>query len=121
MTDTELQAGDELNACVAEKVMGWHVHHRNTVHWTDSDKFEYRVRGIVGEWSPSTDPAADYEVLKVVREWRGGKRRAFGDALWAIWQTRWVNAACPSTAAILYQPGDYSRAAMKAVAKTDGG
>ena len=155
------EAGSELNALVAEKVMGWTktIHredtfvrddgclgighnrcedcnniletlHAVTCPWLKrhqiwrcsiesySDTGDPKNYRPCQDWSPSTDPAADYEVLKVAREWRASKRRAFGDALWAIWQTRWVNAACPSTAAILYQPGDYSRAALKAVEGT---
>lgn len=67
----------------------------------------------------SCDPAADYEVLKVVRTWPHKKRRAVCDALRDIWGDRREFADPLNLWAILYQPGDYSRAALEAMKKTE--
>lgn len=57
----------ELDATVAMNVMGWLPHIRNTAHWTDAESVnatDYRVRGIVDEWSPSTDIKDAWEVVE---------------------------------------------------------
>jgi hypothetical protein len=73
MTDIDqLEAGRELDALVAEKVMGW-------PHITDDDPYRHYKsyggvivngdaeiirRGVIGEpWKPSTDIAAAWEVF----------------------------------------------------------
>ena len=62
-----LEAGAELDALVAEKVMGWDVKYsdptfrNDEIHWRDPfNKTIYRV----GEWSPSSNIAAAWEVVK---------------------------------------------------------
>lgn len=68
-----LEAGRELDALVAERVMGWLPHFRNTAHWVDAEiadtvgSLDYRVRGIVGEWSPSKDIAVAWQVVEKLR------------------------------------------------------
>ena len=123
MSDTEVQAGPELlelNARVAEKVMGWKpVQYPGGIYWDEGEqgpipggKFSPRFSG---SFKPSTDPAADYGVLKVAREWPVTRRQAFCKALLDIWHERRAEAGYPSLGGILYEPGDYSRAALKAV------
>lgn len=48
----------ELDALVAEKVMGWRIHHRNTAHYVLPGMRDYKVQALVSEWHPSTDIAA---------------------------------------------------------------
>ncbi len=79
----KLPVDAELDVAVAEKVMGWHVHHRNTAHWCDSDELDYKVRGWVEDWSPSTDIADAWEVVLFVSDktgwydlWRSAKTKA---------------------------------------------
>ena len=70
----EMEAGRELNALVAEKVMGWGIIHHNNgavyatipgsiewyaIHWAD---------GRDDDWSPSTDIAVAWLVLERVAE-----------------------------------------------------
>ena len=79
----------ELDAKVAEKVMGWMV---NPTH----DQFK-----------PSTDPAADYSVLVKVREaWGADATGKFVDALVELWHF-------PTP--LMYRPGDYAKAALTAL------
>lgn len=61
-----MPAGPEMDALVAEKVMGWEVHPRNTAHWRrkGDDGCDYRVMGDVGDWRPSRDIAAAWEVVE---------------------------------------------------------
>ena len=69
------------------------------------------VMGVPSAYS--TDPSADYEVLRRVREtWDKHAKWSFREALWRIWTDREDIA---HTAVLLYQPGDYSIAALKAL------
>lgn len=73
---TELQAGRELDALVAEKVMGWRRH--PTDRWHDGEREldrDHAVEGGGGDyyhpdepWSPSTEIAAAWEVVEKMRE-----------------------------------------------------
>ena len=110
----------ELDAEVARKVMGWEVHFRNTAFWVDAadaNKLCDRVLASVGDWRPSTDPAADYEVLKHVREqWDAEPQAEFKAALEDIWQPRSRSRGGLIHFYILaYAVGDYSRAALAAL------
>lgn len=77
----------------------------------------------IAEWSPSTDPAADYEVLVKVREtWEPLKVCDFRDALTLAWARAFEARRQSGTIIIVsgpnqYQPGDYSRAALAAACK----
>lgn len=131
-----------LDAEVAEKVMGWE-------RWTCSD-YGYREADLfkdathlttwrkVGPEIPlgehaeamvprySTDIAADYEVLKHVREtWEPTAFAAFMAALRHIHHDRiaaftrarkWNAYRDGNRSEVMYEPGDYSRAALAALA-----
>lgn len=59
-------------------------------------------------------PAADYEVLKHVRQnWENELLSRFEKSLWVCWQFRLVTSDMAGFMA--YEPGDYSRAALKAL------
>ncbi len=73
------------------------------------DEYLYRARTF--------DIAADYRVLRLARRWAHEKREAFCRTLRGIWGDRRPVAGYPSQGAILYEPGDYSRAALEAVRK----
>lgn len=121
----------ELDAMVAEKVMGWKYHrchergkgatvyhflppgeyppawwHKPTEHPKPPDNKKHRVFEFdLPRYT--TDPAADYAVLVKVREsWTPEQTGAFVDALIALWHY-------PTP--IQYRPGDYSRAALAAL------
>lgn len=111
-----------LNRDCAERVMGWEYHeHENGSCYLGGNKdpsclWDYRARG---DWSPSTDPAADYEVLVHVREnWGPQKQCAF---VVELQKTRYAKARhinIPAMVADLcYESGDYSRAALAALEK----
>ena len=64
---------NKIDSLVAEKVMGWVRHPRNTAHWVEGGRnpFMAPVMGLVpecgmGAWSPSTDISAAWAV---VEEW----------------------------------------------------
>jgi len=68
-----LEAGPELDALVAEKVMGWHraacsnwTERRSGQPWLDVDS----LSAANPFWSPSTDIAAAWEVVEKVRGWK---------------------------------------------------
>jgi|ERR1035437_1173552 hypothetical protein len=63
MKDKELR---ELGAWIAEHVMGWKIHRRNTAHYVEANKIndiDYFV-AAPHDWSPTTDPAAAMMVLE---------------------------------------------------------
>lgn len=72
----------------------------------------------------STDPAADYEVLRHVREkWTGMPVLRFAKALRDIWSERKpvADMLCNDADLVLrYTVGDYARAALAAVAAAGG-
>lgn len=60
----DLPAGRELDALIAEKVMGWApVHDGLNFRWADGGDYEKRHR-YVCDWSPSTDIAAAWQVVE---------------------------------------------------------
>lgn len=68
----------------------------------------------------STDPAADYSVLCRVRQkWDIYDRQKFGIALDAIFQSRITYCMSAWETASMYEPGDYSRAALLAVSEQE--
>lgn len=78
------------------------------------------------DWGPLaageyfTDPADDYLVLQAAREWERAQRQGFARALRMIWEKRWHSVPLGSEPYILmYEPGDYSRAALKALEVKD--
>jgi hypothetical protein len=68
MQTTELPAGQELDALIAERVMGWHVERYATYgapsdHWHDATG----SRVASSDWSPSTDIAAAWQIVERLR------------------------------------------------------
>jgi hypothetical protein len=69
-----MPAGREMDALVAQHVMGWRPHFRNTAFYVSADHAESlmgRPLATVGKWHPSTDIAAAWEV---VDQQQGGLR-----------------------------------------------
>jgi hypothetical protein len=77
----KLEAGLELDALVAEKVMRWRVHPRNTAHWMlrNDDDIDYLLKGQVGQWRPSINIAAAWEVVEKLAD----------DDLWLTLNSDW--------------------------------
>lgn len=108
------QANCELDARVAVEVMGWRRSSRRSDHsnelWWDGLGED---SGITPLRPFSTDPTADYKVLKVAREWPSEKKEAFCEALLDIWCCRSkTHGRRFWPLALYYEPGDYSRAAL---------
>ena len=124
-------AGAEMDALVAERVMGWkRCDESYECGGSVAARFVYRdgdgVFICCTSWMPkfSSDPSADYEVLKHVRDGWGGKGAIYGEPfcniLAGIWRRRWEERYPEETDSDgafwgMYQPGDYSRAALLAV------
>ena len=120
---TDEQAGPELDARVAVEVMGWSYQTfpdgpcPHVKHWYATSPCPENARHE--SWRAkcprfSTDPAADYEVLKVARAWPHERQDAFGKTLERIWMGR-CNGYLPLWLplwSMFYEPGDYSRAAL---------
>lgn len=132
---TETRAGRELDVAVAERVMGWPVirasapnhHNRPAVVLyaepeTPDDVLAVAYDERSWEFKPSTDPAADYSVLVKVRETFTCQQFA---AMLAALQQGWANRFAqrqgvmptdhPERLCMLYEPGDYARAALAAL------
>jgi hypothetical protein len=63
----QLAPGPELDALVAEKVMGWKQSAVNGIYWVDQEgKVRARRRSLMFEkmWAPSSDIAAAWEVVE---------------------------------------------------------
>lgn len=107
----------EMDAEVAEKVLGWHHDYRfsqtHAEYWRDSSN--EIVAG--GDWSPTSDPAADYSVLQHVRsKWDVRALHRFRVALDEAWQQRARSNAHLIWRLDMYFPGDYARAALASLA-----
>lgn len=62
---------DQIIREVAEKVMGWKIHARNTAHWTDAEKWndcDYTFRASVNDWNPLNSWAEAGRVIERMRE-----------------------------------------------------
>lgn len=60
----------QIDALVAEKVMGWGIHKRNTAFWVKSDRVdevEARPIAFIHEWQPSTDISQAWQVVEKLR------------------------------------------------------
>jgi len=100
----------ELDAKVAEKVLG--------LHTNDHSKYWFDVLGTIvymrDFFEPTTDIKCDYEVLKHVREnWSINDQLRMDKEMAGIISFRSVYGAY-----LFYQPGDYSKAALKALGET---
>lgn len=122
-----------LDAYIAEHVMGWKPMRRG-LYWSDdkhraqmildSDIHQARIKlGIEGDcigdgfvFAPSTDPAADYQVLERVRETDPDWLCRMREELKRAWDERaYAHEEMTSKREVYgctqYLPGDYSRAA----------
>jgi hypothetical protein len=102
----------ELDAKVADKVFGMRV------EFYESENYDPMSNAP----SYTTDTAADYEVLRRVREkWSRAKFKAFVLALDDLWDARIGDKhESPGQWACMYEPGDWSRAALKALGEEIG-
>jgi len=72
--DQMQQAGREMDALVAERVMGWRIHRRNTAWWVKAEEENENTLNIMAwacgkdKWSPSTDIAAAWKVEEKLME-----------------------------------------------------
>jgi len=66
-----MKPGRELDALVAEKVMGWKTNWLKTDWWEEINPNTHRHKGLVKDFKPSTDIAAAWEVVEKMFE-RGG-------------------------------------------------
>ncbi len=92
-------------------------------HWADrelrvasgDEPLHYRYcSGHGPETYPSYSHSGDILVLKEVRTYWPHKRGAlFCEALERIWLNRWENTCTPAIGWVLYELGDYSRAAVE--------
>ena len=57
-----LKPGRELDALVAEKVMGWKTNWLNTDWWEEISPNNHHHRGLVKDFKPSTDNAVALKV-----------------------------------------------------------
>jgi hypothetical protein len=113
----------ELDAKVAEKVFG------ASTMTDDSWPFQesYPNPDYNGQifWrllrKYTSDAAADYEVLKHVREkWEDDLTYSFHESLFGLWRKRSKNAGWSEMTPLVYEPGDYSIAALKALGEDIG-
>ena len=83
----EMPAGREMDALIAEKVMGWRVHLRNTAWWVlaglENESSCGPIKAMTcgsDRWSPSTDIVAAWKVLMKLQamgyKWTLGSSRA---------------------------------------------
>ena len=59
-----MEAGREMDALIAEKVMGWDVHPHRTHYINRDAKNEHPYFVICGDFEPSTDIAAAWQVVE---------------------------------------------------------
>lgn len=88
-----MKAGRELDALIAEKVMGWSIFIQPMNHIfphlvEDEGRlllFRYKISSAV-QWSPSTDIAAAWEVVEKIKR-EGFKVQFDGDFGWVVYWT----------------------------------
>ena len=135
---SDITAARELDAQVAEKVLGWERTQEpypgsNMGAWFRPTKEyqEYEGKEILGCTAPSMErPENDYFVLMHVREnWLSPNLNLFPEAFTRLWAERAVadgeldhiddEGCVGSWLAIYYRPGDYARAALAVVGEQD--
>ena len=104
----------ELNEWADTEIMGWK--RLDKLHYLDGDGLYVRD-GIPFE--PTTNASDDYEVLKHVREnWSVEQLKRFSNCLYGEHLHR-LDEQLPDirlgTSGIMYEPGDYTRAAWAAL------
>ncbi len=82
-----MKAGRELDAKIAEEVMGWKKSPKGWVWWTDAnagqtDKIstDYTTGDLVhnpNQWQPSTNIVHAWEVVEKVKTWKFSERMVF--------------------------------------------
>jgi hypothetical protein len=66
----QMEPGEALNKLVAEKIMGWAVHFRNTACYcqaAETNKAMTSCPSHVDEWRPSTNNSQAWEVLEAIK------------------------------------------------------
>ncbi len=119
-TILNMEAGPEFDALVAE-MMGWSIEHHDgkPPHFHRTSEKSHWV--WLADWSPSTDPATDYEVLVFVREnWETKQQDMFRMSIDDIWNERMDFSISFVIGGYYYQPGDYSRAALLTTLEAKG-
>lgn len=60
----------EIDRLVAERVMGWQIHPRNTAHWmrASDDLIGYRPMAWHDQWHPTTDITHAWRVVERVMD-----------------------------------------------------
>jgi hypothetical protein len=114
-----MPAGQELDALVAEKVMGWDIHFKDPElrggkeHWRDHER---STNWLPEQWCPSSDISAAWEVLEKVQD--VGSLERFGGFGWRCEvhsvSPNFVDCAAEGDTA----PLAICRAALKAVSLT---
>jgi len=71
MKDAELESGRELDALIAERVMGWLPHRRNSAYYVDAAAVNsvgeaFVIRESVTHWKPSVHIAAAWQVKQEI-------------------------------------------------------
>ncbi len=99
MADRELdtQVAERQAAIVrlAREVMGWRVHARNTIHWTDAATWnqcgDYPIRAEVGRWDPFASIADAMMLLPPLRSFGmwSFKLETWGMSEWEVELVTW--------------------------------
>ena len=98
---------------IAEKVMGWDIQPVTGFYRTNPSDSHYN-RVVVKDFNPTTDANHDYRVLKHIREnWPPSERYEFVQMLQQIVSENKGRALHHLFVFLYYEPGDYSRAALK--------
>lgn len=115
-----LEAGQAIDALVAERVMGWHRGKMgvNAGFWVDGDEKEMAVciDFYSAGWSPSRNVAHVWDVRNVVKNWLFSQRRDFMAFLQLIVSKRLgtKEVLAQEGLLLLIEPIDVCRAALLA-------
>lgn len=126
----EMEVGPEFDALVAVHIMKWKPvsYPGNLIYWDEGEQGPIPGGKFCPRFSdsfkPSTNAEYDYEVLLHLRGTYNGPgtfTRDFHQALENIWSLRWnsVKYFAAWVGFMLYQPGDYSRAALLATLEAE--
>jgi hypothetical protein len=63
-----MKPGPELNALVAEKVMGWKTNWLKTDWWEEINPNTHHHKGLVKDFNPSEDMSAAWEVVEKMKQ-----------------------------------------------------
>lgn len=66
----QMEPGEALNKLVAENIMGWAVHFRNTACYCQAAEMNKAMTSCpahVDDWRPSTNNSQAWEVLEVIK------------------------------------------------------